>query len=77
MFDSERNQRLAMAPRFGHVRMRNLEKLFKHKHAIGIDDVNFDKYHLCSTCEAGKQVKSPHPSKTVITTTSNDQPGMV
>lgn len=49
--------------------MRNLHKLVKGKCILGVDYVKFDKDRLCSACQAGKQVKSLHPSKTVMTTT--------
>lgn len=56
--------------RLGHAGMRNLQEMVKHKHIEVINDVKFNKDRLCSVCEAGKQVKSPHPAKTVMTTTS-------
>ena len=56
--------------RLGHVGMKNLDKLVKGKHILGVDNVTFEKDRLCSACQAGKQVKSRHPSKTIMTTTS-------
>ena len=50
--------------------MKNLDKLVKGKHILSVDNVTFEKDHLCSACQAGKQVKSKHPSKPVMTTTS-------
>ena len=40
--------------RLGHAGMRNLHTLSKKKHVIGLNEVKFDKDHLCSACEAGK-----------------------
>ena len=36
--------------------MRNLDKLIKGNHILGVNDVIFDKDRLCSACQAGKQV---------------------
>src|SRR6266566_3010911 len=40
--------------RLGHVGMRNLDKLVKGDHILGVKDVIFDKDRLCSACQAGK-----------------------
>ena len=40
--------------RLGHVGMRNLDKLIKGNHILGVNDVIFDKDRLCSACQAGK-----------------------
>ena len=42
--------------RLGHVGMRNLDKLIKANHILGINDVIFYKDRLCSACQEGKQV---------------------
>ena len=42
--------------RLGHVGMRNLDKLIKGNHILGVNNVIFDKDRLCSACQAGKQV---------------------
>jgi hypothetical protein len=52
-----------------HVGMRNLAKLQKGGHILGLTDVVFEKDRLCSACQAGKQVGAPHPVKTIMTTT--------
>jgi len=55
--------------RLAHVGMRNLSKLLKGKHVLGLTDVVFDKNRVCSACQAGKQVGTPHPVKNIMTTT--------
>ena len=47
--------------------MRNLDKLIKGNHILGVKDVIFDKDRLCSACEAGKQVGGSHPVKNIMT----------
>ena len=42
--------------RLGHVGMRNLDKLVRGDHILGVKDVIFEKDRLCSACQAGKQV---------------------
>ena len=54
--------------RLGHVGMRNLDKLIKGDHILGVKDVIFDKDRLCSACQAGKQVGGSHPAKNIMTT---------
>jgi hypothetical protein len=48
--------------------MRNLAKLQKGKHNLGLTHVVFEKDRLCSVCQAGKQVGAPHPAKNIMTT---------
>ena len=40
--------------RLGHVGMRNLDKLIKGDHILGVKDVIFDKDRLCSAFQVGK-----------------------
>jgi transposase InsO family protein len=54
--------------RLAHVGMRNLNKLLKWDHILGLTNVYFEKDRICSACQAGKQVGIPHPSKSIITT---------
>jgi transposase InsO family protein len=54
--------------RLAHVGMRNLAKLQKGEHILGLTNVIFEKDRLCSTCQAGKQVGAPHPAKNKMTT---------
>jgi transposase InsO family protein len=54
--------------RLAHVGIKNLHKLLKGDHVLGLTDVCFEKDRPCATCEAGKQVGSTHHSKNVMTT---------
>ena len=38
-----------------HVGMRNLVKLQKDEHILGLTNVHFEKDRICSTCQAGKK----------------------
>jgi hypothetical protein len=51
-----------------HVGMKNLHKLLKGDHVLGLTDVCFEKDRPCAACQAGKQVGSTHQSKNVMTT---------
>jgi hypothetical protein len=55
--------------RLAHVGMRNLAKLQKGEHIIGLTNVVFEKDRLCSACQARKQVGVPHPAKNIMTST--------
>jgi hypothetical protein len=47
--------------------MKNLHKLVKGEHVLGLTNVCFEKDRLCAACQAGKQVGSTHHSKNVMT----------
>jgi hypothetical protein len=47
--------------------MKNLLKLLKGEHVLGLTDVCFEKDRPCAACQAGKQVGTTHPSKNVMT----------
>jgi hypothetical protein len=51
-----------------HVGMKNLHKLLKGEHVLGLTDVCFEKDRLCAACQAGKHVGTNHPDKNVMTT---------
>jgi hypothetical protein len=51
-----------------HVGMKNLHKLLKGEHILGLTNVHFGKDRICSACQAGKQVGVHHPHKNIITT---------
>jgi hypothetical protein len=51
-----------------HVGMKNLHKLLKGDHVLGLTDVCFEKDKPFAACQAGKQVGSTHHSKNVMTT---------
>ena len=55
--------------RLAHVGMRNLSKLLKGGHILGLTNVVFEKDRPCGACQAGKQVGAPHPAKNIMTTT--------
>ena len=54
--------------RLGHVGMKQLNRLFKHDLVRGLKDIVFKKDKLCSSCQAGKQVKNTHPKKSIMST---------
>jgi hypothetical protein len=54
--------------RLAHVGMKNLHKLLKGEHTLGLTNVHFEKYRICSACQAGKQVGVHHPHKNIMTT---------
>jgi transposase InsO family protein len=51
-----------------HVGMKNLHKLLKREHILGLTNVHFKKDRVCSACQAGKQVGVHHPHKNIMTT---------
>jgi hypothetical protein len=54
--------------RLAHVGMKNLHKLLKREHILGLTNVRFEKDRFCSACQAGKQVGAHHPHKNIMTT---------
>jgi hypothetical protein len=54
--------------RLAHVGMKNLHKLLKGEHILGLINVYFEKDMVCSTCQAGKQIGAHHPHKNIMTT---------
>ena len=46
--------------RLAHVGMKNLHKLLKGEHILGLTNVHFEKDRVCSACQAGKQVGVHH-----------------
>ncbi|KAL5648114.1 hypothetical protein ACJX0J_042469, partial [Zea mays] len=54
--------------RLVHVGMKNLHKLLKGEHILGLTNVHFEKDNMCSACQAGKQVGAHHPHKNIMTT---------
>jgi transposase InsO family protein len=54
--------------RLAHVGMKNLHKLLKGEHILGLTNVHFEKDRVCSACQAGKQVGTHHPHKNIMTT---------
>jgi hypothetical protein len=54
--------------RLAHVGMRNLCKLQKEGHILGLMDVAFEKDRPCGACEADRQVGAPHRAKNIVMT---------
>jgi transposase InsO family protein len=54
--------------RLAYVGMKNLHKLLKGEHILGLTNVHFEKDMVCSTCQAGKQVGTHYPHKNIMTT---------
>jgi transposase InsO family protein len=54
--------------RLANVGMKNLHKLLKGEHILGLTNVHFEKDRICSACQAGKQVGAHHPHKHIMTT---------
>jgi hypothetical protein len=48
--------------------MKNLHKLLKGEHILGLTNVHFEKDRVFSACQAGKQVGAHHPHKNIMTT---------
>jgi hypothetical protein len=51
-----------------HVGMKNLHKLLKGEHILGLTNVHFEKDRICSACQTGKQVGTHHPHKNIMMT---------
>jgi transposase InsO family protein len=54
--------------RLAHVGMKNLYKLLKGEHILGLTNVHFEKDRIYSACQVGKQVGVHHPHKNIMTT---------
>jgi hypothetical protein len=54
--------------RLAHVGMKNLHKLLKGEHILGLTNVHFEKDTICSACQAGKQVRVHHLHKNIMMT---------
>jgi transposase InsO family protein len=50
--------------------MKNVHKLLKGEHNLGLTNVHFEKDRICGACQAGKQVGTHHPHKNIMTTES-------
>jgi transposase InsO family protein len=55
--------------RQAHVGMKNLDKIQKDGHILGLMNVAFEKDKPCGACQAGKQVGAQHRAKNIMTTT--------
>jgi hypothetical protein len=54
--------------RLARVGMKNLHKLLKEEHILGLTNIHFEKDRICSACQAWKQVEVHHPHKNIMTT---------
>ena len=55
-------------PKPTHVNMRNLKRLLKGDHIVGLTNVTFEKDRVCSACIGGKQLMKRHSPKSISTT---------
>jgi hypothetical protein len=55
--------------RLAHIDMRNLHKLQKDGHILGLTNIIFEKHMSCGACRAEKQVEIHHNAKNIMTTT--------
>jgi hypothetical protein len=52
-----------------HIGMRNLHKLQKDGHIVGLTNIIFEKDRPCGACQAEKQLETHHHAKNIMTTT--------
>jgi hypothetical protein len=55
--------------RLAHVGMRNLHKLQKDDHILGLTNIVFEKDRHCGACQVRKEVGTHHHAKNSMTTT--------
>jgi hypothetical protein len=55
--------------RLAHIGLRNLNKLQKEGHILGLTNILFEKDMPCGACQTNKQVGAPHHAKNMMTTT--------
>jgi hypothetical protein len=55
--------------RIAHVGMRNIHKLQRDDHILGLTNIVFEKDSPCEACQARKHVGAPHHTKNIMTTT--------
>jgi hypothetical protein len=55
--------------RVAHVDMRNLHKLQKDAHILGLTNIVFKQDRYCGACQARMQVETHHHVKNIMTTT--------
>jgi hypothetical protein len=66
---AKRNMGQLWHHKLAHVGMRNLHKLQKDGHILGLTNIVFEKDRPCGACQAEKQVRAPHHAKNIMTTT--------
>jgi hypothetical protein len=55
--------------RLAHIGMRNLHKLQKYGHILGLTNIVFEKDRPCGACQARKQVGAHHHANNIMKTT--------
>jgi hypothetical protein len=55
--------------RLARIGMRNIHKLKKEDHILGLANIIFEKDRSCRDCQSGKQVGAHHHAKNIMTTT--------
>jgi transposase InsO family protein len=55
--------------RLAHVGIRNLHKLQKDDHILGLTNIIFENDRPCGACQDRKQVETHHHAKNIMTTT--------
>jgi hypothetical protein len=55
--------------RLAHIGIRNLHKLQKDGHILGLTNIVFEKDRPCRPCQTRKQVGAYHHAKNIMTTT--------
>jgi hypothetical protein len=55
--------------KLAHVGMRNLHKLQKDDHILGLTNIVFEKDSPCGACQVEKKVGAHHHTKNIMTTT--------
>jgi transposase InsO family protein len=66
---AKRNMSWLWHCRLAHVSMRNLHKLQKEDHILGLTNIVFAKNRPCGACQAEKKVGASHHAKNIMTTT--------
>jgi hypothetical protein len=54
--------------RLAHVGMKNLHKLVKVKHVLGLTNIYFEKYRPYGAYQKGKKVGANHHTNNIMTT---------
>ena len=54
--------------RLGHANMKLIKNISTNDHVRGIPKLNFQKDHICEACEIGKQIRTTHKAKFMVST---------
>jgi hypothetical protein len=66
---AKRNMGWLRHHRLTHIGMRNLHKLQKDSHILGLTNIVFEKYMPYEACQPEKQVGATHHAKNIMTIT--------